>query len=135
MRINEVRNNLNYNQSFGAVKFYPAIKEWNPRILETVLDSIAIKRAIEENESKGIDTLIYYINKNKYNDFSKKINEFGVVKLKESTDNFSCRSETYNNLEGINFVIDFIKRKDSGINIPQKIEKFNKFLEQICRRD
>ena len=133
MKISPIQQNVNYNQHFGAVKFHPAMKEWNPRILETVLDSSAVKHAIIENESKGLDTLLYYANKNRYNECTKKINEFGVVKLKESRDNFSCRFETFDNLKGIESVIDFIKTKDAEVNIPKKLDKFNNFLEQLIK--
>ena len=134
MRISPIQQNPSYNRTFGAVKFQPSIKEWNPRILETALDSIAIKQAIQENESKGLDTLLYYVNKNQNIPGTKKINEFGVVKMKESRDNFSCRFETYNNLSGIDAIIDFIKTKDSEKLIPQKLDKFNEFIEQLTQK-
>ena len=132
MRIIPIKQNTGYNQHFGAVKFHPTIKEWNPRVLEAVLDSSAVKCAITENESKGLDTLLYYVNKNRYSECTKKINEFGVVKLKESRDNFSCRFETFDNLNGIESVINFIKTKDAEINIPKKLDKFNNFLKQVA---
>ena len=131
MKINPIQQTSNYNKSFGAVKFQPSVKEWNPRILEAVLDSTAVKQAVKENETKGLDTLLYYVNKNSQIPGVKKINEFGVVKMKESIDNFSCRFETYENLKGIEAVIDFIKTKDSENRIPQKLEQFNKFVEQL----
>ena len=134
MKINSIQQNKSYNKTFGAVKFQPSVKEWNPRILETVLDSVAIKQAIKENESKGLDTLLYYVNKNHNIPGTKKINEFGVVKMKESRDNFSCRFETYSNLNGIEAIIDFIKTKDSEKRIPQKLDKFNKFLKQLTQK-
>ena len=48
------------NLTFGKVKIVPKKNEWNPKIIEAVCDSIAVKKAITENEEKGLDTLIYY---------------------------------------------------------------------------
>lgn len=131
MKVSSIQQNITYTQHFGAVKFQPPIKEWNPRILEAVLDSSAVKHAIKENESNGLDTLLYYVNKDKHecSVFTEKINEFGVVKLKESRDNFSCRFETFGNREGIESIINFIKTKDSEFNIPKKFEEFKKLFK------
>ena len=128
MKINPINN-----QSFGAVKFYPQVKDWNPRILESVVESTAIKQAILDNESKGLDTLIYYMHRNPIGK-ALKINEFGVVKLKESRDNFRCRFETSNFNTGVEFVIKFIKTMDLQLNLSKKMDQFNNFISSIQKQ-
>ena len=120
-------------QSFGAVKFHPQMKDWNHKILETVVESLAVKQAIRENENKGLDTLIYYMHRNPAGK-TLKINEFGVVKLKESRDNFRCRFETQNFNEGVNSVINFIKTRDSQLNFSKKVEEFNNFINSLAKK-
>lgn len=49
----------NNSPNFEAVKFSPAkLEKWPKEILDTVLDSKALKNSIKENEKAGIDTTI-----------------------------------------------------------------------------
>lgn len=131
MRVNQVST---YNQNFKAVKFLPQPKEWNPRVLEAVLDSVAVKNAIKENESIGLDTLIYYRDKINYQPCSKKINEFGVVRLKKIFENMYCRFEYFHNWNGVEAVIDYIKTEDAKLNNLKKREEFDKFIASLVKK-
>ena len=124
---------LNDRITFGAVKFTPNISEWNPRILEAVLDSTAVKKAVFENESTGYDTLIFHSKRPKERSFYK-IDEFVVSKLGTNFNNIKYNVETYVEEKAIEAVINFIKLKDAELNISAKLEKFNEFVKSINKK-
>ncbi|MBD5402485.1 hypothetical protein HDR58_06760 [bacterium] len=131
MQVNPITQNN--NQNFNGVKFFPKVNEWEPRILEAVLDSPSIKKTIAENEAIGSDTLIYSNPTNNY--YSSEYNiELGVVKLKDGWENFCFKTKKHSKESVIQSVIDLIKTKDAKLNIPEKLKTFNEFVLSLTKK-
>ena len=128
MQVNSIKNTPN----FGKVKIVPKKNEWNPKIIEAVYDSIAVKKAITENEEKGLDTLIYY-SKHESEYSREKRHEFGLVKLGLGTENFCHKVKAFTHKVCEDSVYDFIKTKDYETILPKKLEVFDDFVKSSAQ--
>lgn len=123
---------ISTNQNFNGVKIFPKAGEWEPRLLEAVLDSSSIRKTILKNEDIGSDTLIYSNLKNTPFSNEHKL-ELGLVKLKDGWENFVFKTTKHTKTNAIEAAIDFIKTKDAEFNIPEKLKMFNEFVSSITK--
>ena len=87
----------NNSPNFEAVKFSPAkLEKWPKEILDTVLDSKALKDTIKENEKNGTDTIV------KLHDTRKEVSDYLM-----STDPDYSRFVALNIMNGENIAYSF----------------------------
>ena len=119
MHVNKIQSNN--NPAFGAVRVSRVVRE-NQRLMETVMESHAIRKMIEANEAKGFDTEITL-----YQPLKCAGRYFEILSGKDLDKSQLCYN--YMPEDGIEVVIDYIKKLDRKFfskKVDEWIASFNK---------